>query len=235
MKKNEGRVMHMKRVIAALLALLLLLAGLSAGAEGYTMQDCHRQTLTETQTKNRNGATVSLWQIDTVQDGVDAELNAISAEADHHGGVRHFLVRTVNGTGAGIYQMLHRMIPTGFQDVEKANQITLDIHIRIGNGVTDTCLGCQIHYHRKAMLLEQLLHQRLVGNVAFDKFPGGCRVLCRLFLDLGKAILLQRYIVIIAYFVQTDNGNRLYSFQQFQYQIGADKTGSTGNQNRFVC
>ncbi|MBQ2954085.1 MAG: polysaccharide deacetylase family protein [Clostridia bacterium] len=77
----------MKRILAALLCLLLLVPALAAGEQpAYAMQDCHRQTLTETQTKQRNGAIVSLWQISTVQASVDEELNAIaSAWADEIG------------------------------------------------------------------------------------------------------------------------------------------------------
>ena len=70
----------MKRLLAALLCLMLFIPpAVAAGDEtAYGIRDCHRQTLKEIQTKMRNGAVVSLWQIDTVQDRVDAELNAIT-------------------------------------------------------------------------------------------------------------------------------------------------------------
>ena len=70
----------MKRIIAMLLSLMLLIPpAMAAGDQSaYGMRDCHRQTLKETVTKRRDGAVTSLWQIDTVQDGVDEELNAIT-------------------------------------------------------------------------------------------------------------------------------------------------------------
>lgn len=68
----------MKRMLAALLCLLLLLPAIAVGEQhAYGMQPCHRQTLTETVTKRYNGAVVSLWQIDTVRDDVDGQLNAV--------------------------------------------------------------------------------------------------------------------------------------------------------------
>lgn len=78
----------MKRLLAGLLCLALLtVTAMAAGEENaFRMQDCHRQTLTETHTNMRNGARVYLWQIRTVQEGVDAELNAITkAWADEIG------------------------------------------------------------------------------------------------------------------------------------------------------
>lgn len=70
----------MKRIFAMLLSLMLLIPpAVAAGDQSaYGLQDCHRQTMKETQTKQRNGAVVSLWQIDTAVDAVDAELNAIT-------------------------------------------------------------------------------------------------------------------------------------------------------------
>lgn len=70
----------MKRIFALLLSLMLLIPpAMAAGDQSaYGMRDCHRQTLTETVTKRRDGAVTSLWQIDTVCDDVDAELNAVT-------------------------------------------------------------------------------------------------------------------------------------------------------------
>lgn len=69
----------MKRILTALLALMLLIPPAFAAGDqsAYGLQDCHRQTMMEHQTKRRDGAVVSLWQIETAQAAVDGELNAI--------------------------------------------------------------------------------------------------------------------------------------------------------------
>lgn len=70
----------MKRFLLLLLSLTLLIPPASAAGDqlALPLQDCHRVTLEETQLKQRNGACAYLWQIDTVQDAVDAELNDIT-------------------------------------------------------------------------------------------------------------------------------------------------------------
>lgn len=70
----------MKRFLAMLLCLLLIPPAMAAGDQSaYGMQECHRFELRETVTKRPNGAVVSLWEIDTAQDCVDGELNALTA------------------------------------------------------------------------------------------------------------------------------------------------------------
>ena len=38
-------------------------------------------------------------------------------------------------------------VSTGFQNVIKADEITFDVGIRIGNAVSDACLCCQVYYY----------------------------------------------------------------------------------------
>ena len=70
----------MKRMMLLLLCLMLLIPPAQAAGDqsAYGMQSCHRQTLKETKMQKPNGGAASLWQIDTVRDDVDAELNAVT-------------------------------------------------------------------------------------------------------------------------------------------------------------
>ncbi len=68
-----------RRMLACLLCLLFAFsacAGAESGRIGY--QDAHRFTLEMGKTKCRNGAQVEVWRIDTVNDDVDAALNALA-------------------------------------------------------------------------------------------------------------------------------------------------------------
>ena len=67
----------MKRLFAMLLCMMLLCPAALA-EDKLPLQPCHRVTLTETQLKQRNGSSAYLWQVDTVNDDVDAELNALA-------------------------------------------------------------------------------------------------------------------------------------------------------------
>ena len=63
-------------ICAALVSLFIPLMPVSAPAEG--LQACHKVTNTCKETKQENGSTVKLWQISTVRDDVNDELNAIA-------------------------------------------------------------------------------------------------------------------------------------------------------------
>lgn len=70
----------MKRLLSALLALCLILTSsiAMAAGQGLPLQDCHKVTLTKTDTKQSNKSVVRLWKADTVLDSVDAELASIT-------------------------------------------------------------------------------------------------------------------------------------------------------------
>lgn len=66
----------MKRLIALVMVILLLLPALPAGA----IEECHRVKVTKKDTTQKNKSIVRLWQVDTVLDTVDEELAAIAGE-----------------------------------------------------------------------------------------------------------------------------------------------------------
>lgn len=68
---------HIRRMLAMLMCLFMLPAFAQAEA-GLPLQDAHRVTLTQTETKQRNGSSVHLWQIKTAQAAVSDELNALA-------------------------------------------------------------------------------------------------------------------------------------------------------------
>lgn len=47
---------------------------------GLPLQECHKVTAVKTDTKQKNASVIRLWTLDTYDDGVDAELAAITAE-----------------------------------------------------------------------------------------------------------------------------------------------------------
>ncbi len=70
----------MKRFFALMMCLALCLsAGFARAGQGLPLQDCHRVVFSQKKTTRPNGAKVVRWQADTVQDAVDAELNAVAA------------------------------------------------------------------------------------------------------------------------------------------------------------
>lgn len=98
---------------------------------------------------------------------------------------RDFLVAAVYTAGAGIDQVLHRMMSAGLQDVVEPDHVALDISIRVLDTVADTRLGGQVHYDIEMIFLEDAVDEGLVGEVALDELVGMLRGFSGLFLDLA--------------------------------------------------
>ncbi len=68
---------HIRRIIAMLMCLFMLPAFAQAEA-GLPLQDAHRVTLRQKETKQKNGSSVHLWHIETAHADVTDELNALA-------------------------------------------------------------------------------------------------------------------------------------------------------------
>ena len=68
---------HIRQIMAMLMCLLMLLTFAQAEA-GMPLQDAHRVTFEKQESRQANGAHVSLWHIDTAQETVTEELNALA-------------------------------------------------------------------------------------------------------------------------------------------------------------
>ena len=76
-------------------------------------------------------------------------------------GIGYLLVAAIDRGAAGIDQVLHFVMAASLQNVVETYQVTLDVAIRIGNAVTDTSLGSEVHHHINLILREDLLDERL--------------------------------------------------------------------------
>ena len=156
-------------------------------------------------------------------------------------GIRHLLIRTINGRTRCIYQMLHTSLSTiirmttSLKDIIKTNQVRLNIHIRICNRIPDSRLRSQVHYHSRIILFKKRIYQFLICNRTFYKFPGRIRMLCRQTLNLLQTVFFDGNIVIIIHIVDTDNMYRLHFSQKFHHKIRTNKTSCTGYQNHLIC
>ena len=68
---------HIRRIIAMLMCLFMLPAFAQAEA-GLPLQDAHRVSLAQTETRQKNGSSVHLWHIETAHVDVTDELNALA-------------------------------------------------------------------------------------------------------------------------------------------------------------
>ena len=144
---------------------------------------------------------------------------------------RDFLVPAVDAAGAGVDQVLYRMMPAGLQDVVESDHVALDIGIRVLDAIADTCLGGQVHDDVKVVLLEKVIDEGLVGEVALDELVGMPFGLRGLLLDLAQAILLERRIIVVIEVVETNYVEWLFALQEAKDEVGTYESGRAGNED----
>ena len=69
------------------------------------------------------------------------------------------------------------MVTAGFKDVVEADDVTLDIGIRVLDAVAHARLGSEIHYNVEMVLLKEAVNEGFVGKVTFYEGPTRARTL----------------------------------------------------------
>ena len=120
-------------------------------------------------------------------------------------------------------------VSTGFQNVIKADEITFDVGIRIGNAVSDACLCCQVYNDSRFIFVKQ----------ADDDFPICYRVVnehksISKFFQAFQSIMFQGDIVIVGNAVYTDDLQFCIVRQKPFDKIRSDKAGNSSYQNCFA-
>ena len=147
---------------------------------------------------------------------------------------RDFLVATVHAAGAGIDQMLHRMVPAGFQDVVEPDHVALDVSIRVLDAIADTRLSGKVHDDIEMVFLEEAINEGLVGEVALDELVGMPFGGVGLLLDLAQTVLLERRIIVVVQVVKPHDVERFLAFEESQHEVGAYEAGGAGDEDGWV-
>jgi len=78
-------------------------------------------------------------------------------------------VAAVNGTGGGVNKVGDAVMSASFQDVQKPEQVAVQIGVGIGQGVADAGLGGKVHHHRGFLPGEEVGQVLPVGDVEAEK------------------------------------------------------------------
>ncbi len=78
-------------------------------------------------------------------------------------GERHFGVRPVDRAGRGVDEVLHVVLPAPFEDVQKTDEVTINVGMRIGQRVTDAGLRREMHDALRLFLSKKLFHAATVS------------------------------------------------------------------------
>ena len=62
---------------------------------------------------------------------------------------------------------IHR-VSTSLQNIIEPNHVAHDIGIRIGDAITYTSLGSEVHHHLRLILLKDAVNSLLVSNITLN-------------------------------------------------------------------
>lgn len=118
--------------------------------------------------------------------------------------------------------MLHPAVAAALEDVGEADDVAVDVCVRVLDGVAHPGLGGQVHDTVKALLSKQPGHAFAVGNVQFDEAETW------LALQTRETVMLELRRVVVVEVVKTDH--LVASRQQQLADMHADEAGSAGDE-----
>ena len=88
--------------------------------------------------------------------------------------------------------MLYFVMTAGFEDVVKADDVALDVGVRICDGVTHSCLSGEIDDNGEIEFLKKVIDHGFISDVCLDESP----VLAKGF-DFLQALVFDVHIVVV--------------------------------------
>ena len=95
--------------------------------------------------------------------------------------------------------MLYGIVSAGFQDVIEPQHITLDVSIRVGDGIPYSRLRAEVDHDVWMVLLKDAVNQGLVRQIALDK-----GVILKL-LKFSQTRFLNSNVIVVVHVIQTDD------------------------------
>lgn len=142
-------------------------------------------------------------------------------------GERHLLVAAVDRAGAGVDEVIDRVVAACLKDVEEADEVALEVGARVLDGVADTGLGREVHHDIEAGLREQALDEGGIAQVAAHEGEAAVGV------GLGQhaqARVLDAGVVIAVKVVEADDCV-IGLLEQLLDEKRADEAGRSGDEN----
>ena len=121
---------------------------------------------------------------------------------------RRLLLIAINRRTGSKEQMVHLMMAASFEDIEKANDIRINIGTRMVDAVTHSGLSCQIYNNIRLTRFEYAINSFFIRQITFDKGKPW-----KLMENIQPAFL-QRNIIIIVKVIQTKDGGHKFVAHQ---------------------
>lgn len=148
-------------------------------------------------------------------------------------------IAAVDGGGGSVDQVLHAFgaviigMAAGFEDVVEADEVGLDVHVGIRNGIPHAGLGGEIHHDIRMPGDENGGNGLFICNISPDEMILRLPMGFAFVLQFLQTVLLQGYVVVVVHIVDADDADPLHRKEPL-HQVRPDKSGRTGDENGFV-
>ena len=146
-------------------------------------------------------------------------------------GERHLLVAAVDRAGAGVDQVLDRVVAACLKDVEEADEVALEVGTRVFDGVAHARLGGEVHHDVEAVLHEQALDEGGIAQVAAHE---GEAAVCVRLDQHAKARVLDAGVVVAVEVVEAYD-YVIGLLEQLLDEERADEAGGSGDEDFSIC
>lgn len=125
--------------------------------------------------------------------------------------------------------MLDLVVTAGLQDIVESDKVALNVIIRIGDAVADSCLSGKVHDNGNLVFREDFLHCVFVCDGGVDKSP-----ITMQGFYFFQTLILDVDIVVVGYGVNTNNLDVLDIVEESLDEVAADKTSSACHEDGFA-
>ena len=141
------------------------------------------------------------------------------------GGEGNLGVAAVDAAGAGVDQVLDGMAAAGFEDVVEADEVALDVGVGVGDGVADAGLRGEVDDDVGVVLVEDLVDEGPVSEVALDEGPGAEGF------DFFQAGELDVDVVVVVDGVEADDSDCREVLEEALDKVETDEAGCAGHED----
>lgn len=142
-------------------------------------------------------------------------------------GERNLLVAAVDRAGAGVDEVLDRVVAAGLKHVEEAHEVALEVGARVLDGVADARLCREVHHDVETVLSEQALYEGSIAQVAEDEGEAAVRVAPG---QHAQASVLDAGVVVAVQVVEADD-HVISLLKQLLDEKRADEAGGSGDED----
>ena len=119
--------------------------------------------------------------------------------------------------------MLHAEVPAGLEDVQEADEVALQIGIRVRDAIADARLGGEVHDLIELFLGEERIDGSLVGDVQAAHIQS----------ERLAAPFLQTDVIVVVEVVDADHF--VSPLPESVHELGADESGRAGHKYLHKC